>query len=339
MSARGGGVLPRLFGLLLLLFSLIVGWLWLDYRNFADAPLSLPPNGWRYQVERGTGLAALADDLTAQGILRHPWYLRLLGYQTGLQTQIKAGEYRFASGLTGMGLLRLLAEGSNVHYSLTLIEGWTFEQMLGHIRRQPFVRAEPDGQDASALMQRLGSNIDHPEGMFYPDTYRFLKGVGDFEVLQRSYLRMQEILQQEWAERQEGLPLETAYQALTLASIIEKETGVPQERSLIAAVFVNRLRRNMLLQTDPTVIYGLGDAFDGNLTRAHLRQDTPYNTYRNGGLPPTPISMPGREAIHAALHPQTSKAVYFVARGDGTHQFSETLQEHNRAVARFQKKR
>ena len=242
-----------------------------------------------------------------------------------------------AEGLTPAALLDLLVSGKVIEYSLTLVEGWTFAQVLEATRSHPvLVQSLAPDAGPGDVMTALGHPGEHPEGRYFPDTYQFPRGTTDLQVLARSYDRMAEVLAREWDARAEGLPITDPYEALTLASIVEKETGRAEERPAIAGVFVRRLEKGMLLQTDPTVIYGLGDAFDGNLRRRDLERDTPYNTYTRAGLTPTPICMPGRDAIHAVLHPADGDALYFVATGDGGHHFSATLSEHNRAVRRYQ---
>lgn len=311
-------------------------WLWRDYQQFLDAPLNLPEQ-IAYKVERGAVLGQVAADLKAQGVLAKPLYLRLLGRQRGDAGQIKAGEYALTPGLTPTSLLDLLVSGKVIEYGLTLIEGWTFAQVMAAVRADSIlIRTLPENASAEAVMTALGHPGVHPEGRFFPDTYLFPRQTTDIQLLGRALDRMTEVLAEEWSARAPDLPLESADDALVLASIIEKETGLASERAEIAGVFVRRLRKGMLLQTDPTVIYGLGESFDGDLRRRDLKQDTPYNTYTRPGLTPTPICMPGRESIHAALHPAEGDALYFVATGDGGHYFSATLEEHNRAVRRYQ---
>lgn len=329
----------RILGILILLVSLFLGWAWQDYRNFLDEPLTLPPDGLVYAVAPGETVRGIAADLAAAGVLSAPLYLRLHARQTGLAARIHAGEFRLEPGLTPRGLLELLVSGRTVQYSLTLLEGWTFAQVRQALASHPVLRQTVAELDDAAIMAKLGRPEQHPEGRFFPDTYKFPRGTTDLDFLRRAHERMAQVLAAAWAERGEDLPLQTADQALVLASIVEKETGIPEERAAIAGVFVRRLRRGMLLQTDPTVIYGLGEAFDGNLRRRDLRSDTPYNTYTRKGLPPTPICMPGEAAIRAALHPADGDSLYFVSRGDGSHQFSATLAEHNAAVRRYQLKR
>lgn len=236
-------------------------------------------------------------------------------------------------------MIGLWKRGEVVQYSLTLVEGWNFRQLRSALQNQPKLQQTLDGLSDAEIMAHIGAPELHPEGRFFPDTYRFTRGTSDADLLRRAYARLEQVLEEEWQQRSEGLPYQNAYQALVMASIIEKETGVPEERGEIAGVFVRRLARGMLLQTDPTVIYGMGERYKGRITRTDLRTPTPYNTYTNAGLPPTPIAMVGREAIHAALHPADGTSLYFVARGDGSHVFSDTLDQHNRAVREYQLKR
>ncbi|WP_458237118.1 endolytic transglycosylase MltG, partial [Pseudomonas sp. P5_A2_2] len=237
------------------------------------------------------------------------------------------------------GLIDLWKRGEMVQYSLTLVEGWNFRQVRAALAKEEKLDHSLDGLSDSQVMDKLGHSGIFPEGRFFPDTYRYVRGMTDIELLKTAYERLDEVLSKEWEQRSSDVPYTEPYQALIMASLVEKETGVPQERGQIAGVFVRRMAMGMLLQTDPTVIYGLGDRYSGKLTRAHLKEATPYNTYMNAGLPPTPISMVGREAIHAALNPVEGNSLYFVARGDGTHVFSDDLDAHNNAVKEFQLKR
>jgi len=332
-------MLNRLLGILVLSVALGAGWFWLAYQQFLEQPLSLSAEGVVYQVKPGTSLKQLAHDLSAQGLIEQPDFLSWYARYTGQANKIKAGEYRLAPGLTPPALLDLLVSGKTTRYQLTLVEGWNFQQVRAAVAGDPVLIKTLEGLADGEVMARLGHAGEHHEGRFFPDTYQFPRGTTDLSLLRRAYQRMEKVLAEEWQQREKGLPLENAYQALILASVIEKETGAPEERAQIAGVFMRRLRKGMRLQTDPTVIYGLGDGFDGNLRRRDLKQDTPYNSYTRKGLPPTPICMPGREAIHAALHPAPGDALYFVAKGDGTHQFSATLQQHNAAVRKHQLKR
>jgi len=311
-------------------------WLRDDYARWQATSLQVPADKVTYELRPGMSVRAVAEDLEARGYLSQPLYFRLLSHQRGLAGKIKSGEYAIERGMTPLALLERFAAGRTVEYSITLVEGWTFAQVRAALEQHPVVINTFKGMDDGLIMQRLGHPGEHPEGRFFPDTYRIRKGSTDAEVLTRAYGRMEKLLNDVWIARAANLPYQTPYEALIMASLIEKETAVPGERPLIAAVFLHRLRVGMKLQTDPTVIYGLGASFDGNLRKRDLETDTPYNTYTRAGLPPTPIAMPGRSAIEAALHPATSPALYFVARGDGSHQFSNTIEEHNRAVARYQ---
>lgn len=288
-------------------------------------------------VAPGSPVTRVARDLAAAGWLERPLYFRIAARVSGAARRIQAGEYRIPPAQTPHRLLERMVAGDVKTYHLTVIEGWTFDRMLEAVRAHPALEHElPPDAGPGAVMAALGHPDQHPEGRFFPDTYQFPRGTTDLELLRRAYERMQRVLAEEWAGREPGLPLDSAYEALILASIIERETGVPEERARIAGVFVERLERGMRLQTDPTVIYGLGDEFDGDLRFRHLRTDTPYNTYTRAGLTPTPIALPSRAAIHAAVHPDRRGEVYFVATGDGRHVFSKTLEEHNKAVIEYQ---
>jgi UPF0755 protein len=329
----------RVLLVVLLSVSLAAGWLWLDYRRFVSNPLPIGATGVTLTLAPGSSLRRVAQELVDKGLLEQPYYFRVLARLRGKADRLQAGEYHILPDTTPTALLGQLTSGRVVQYPLTLIEGWTFSQVLAAIGRDTRLRQTLEDLTTREVMARLGQPEQHPEGQFYPDTYHFPRGTSDLQFLRRAYETMQLVLAEEWKQRQPELPLTTPYEALTLASIIEKETGLASERAEIAGVFVRRLRLGMKLQTDPTVIYGLGSAFDGNLRRRDLVADTPYNTYVHSGLPPTPIAMPGRDSIHAALNPAAGKNLYFVARGDGSHQFSQSLAEHNRAVRKYQLKR
>ena len=331
--------MQRLIGILVLVAALTAGWYWMDYQNFLRTPLTVPAEGLVVQVERGSNLRRLARRLQQQGVLRSADLLYWHARWQELANRIRAGEYRVPPGTTPDGLLRILVSGRTVEYPLTLVEGWTFRQVRAALARDPVLEKTLEGKSDAEVMALLGHPDEHPEGRFFPDTYRFPRGTTDLDLLRRAYRRMQQVLAEEWAQRSPDIAVKTPYEALILASIVEKETGVAEERPLIAGVFTRRLERGMKLQTDPTVIYGMGERYDGNIRRRDLREDTPYNTYVHAGLPPTPICMPGREAIHAVLHPAEGRALYFVARGDGRHVFSETLKQHNAAVRKYQLKR
>ncbi|MGD1983802.1 MAG: endolytic transglycosylase MltG, partial [Chromatiaceae bacterium] len=258
---------------------------------------------------------------------------------TGQAQKIRAGEYRLTPDLQPEALLALLVSGRSISYSLTLLEGWNIRQVRAAVAGHEALAQTLDGVDDATLMARLGRPDVHPEGRFFPDTYRFTRGMTDLDFLRRAMETMDRELAAAWDGRADDIPLRTPHEALILASIIEKETGQVAERPEIAGVFTRRLKKGMKLQTDPTVIYGMGERFDGNLRRRDLREDTPYNTYVHHGLPPTPISMPGRGALQAAVNPAAGKTLYFVSRGDGSHVFSETLKQHNAAVRKYQLKK
>lgn len=290
------------------------------------------------KVENGASMRGFAEHLVNQGILEEKWSFLFWARYRGLASSLKAGEYQIPAGATMNDLLQLVTSGKVIDYPVTFIEGWNFKQLREALSKQNNLRQRIQKLDDQAVMEMIGAEGVHPEGRFYPDTYRYTATMTDIDILQQSYEKMSDFLSQEWENREKGLPLETKEQALILASIIEKETGATEERPLIAGVFINRLRKGMRLQTDPTVIYGMGDNYKGNIRKKDLLKDTPYNTYTRSGLPPTPIAMPGGHAIHAALHPAETKALYFVAKGNGEHKFSSTLTEHNEAVIKYQLK-
>ena len=307
-----------------------------QYRDFKRAPLNVAEPGLIYEIASGTSLKQLAFDLQRRGITAHPRYLIWLGRELDLAHRLQAGEYRITPGMTPESLLRKLAGGEVIQHAITLIEGQTFREVLALVESKDDIVHTLDGVSVEDVMTRLGHEGENPEGRFLPDTYYFPQGTTDLAFLTRAYNAMERHLADAWAARDEGLPLNTPYEALTLASIVEKETGVAEERPVIAGVFIRRLQKGMRLQTDPTVIYGLGDRFDGNLHASDLRSDTPYNTYTRDGLPPTPIALPGTASIHAVLHPDKGDALFFVANGNGGHYFSRTLKEHELAVKKFQ---
>ncbi|HUR41633.1 MAG TPA: endolytic transglycosylase MltG [Verrucomicrobiae bacterium] len=310
----------------------------------AQAELSRPlgiAQGTLVQVPRGASLGALLQDWQRAGWIsaRQRAYLSLHARATGAALRLKAGEYEFGPQLGARDLVALVVSGRAVQHELRIIEGWRFEDAVAALRRHAAVQQTLPQADAAALMSAIGQAGVHPEGRFYPDTYRFTRGTTDVALLRHAFEAMAARLAEDWESREEGLPYLTPDQALVMASIVERETGAPAERREIAGVFIRRLRMGMRLQTDPTVIYGLGNAFDGNLRKRDLLADTPYNTYTRAGLPPTPICLPGRAALRAAMHPAPGETLYFVARGDGTHQFSETMTQHTAAVREFQLKR
>lgn len=305
---------------------------------FAHSPVGLRQSPLDFTIEPGSGMRQVARQLTDAGIDSWPGALVLLARVTRQANGIKAGSYEVEAGVTPLVLLTMLTRGDVSQAELALIEGWNFRQFRAALDRHPDLRHDSAGLSDTELLTRIGADASHPEGQFFPDTYLFSRRSSDLEVLRRAHRQQQKILQREWGKRAEGLPYPTPYEALIIASIVEKETGQAADRPMVASVFINRLRSGMLLQTDPTVIYGIGPAFDGNLRKRDLQTDTPYNTYTRPGLPPTPISMPGVAALRAVLNPPSTEYLYFVARGDGSSAFSRTLAEHNRAVARYIRK-
>jgi UPF0755 protein len=332
-------VFYKILATVLLLIALVVVWVASDYRAFLKRPLTLPEEGLLLTVDQGSSMRRVAARLVEAGAMEHPYYLRMLARLENQASRIKAGEYRIAAGTTPERLLEQLVSGQVVQYHLTVVEGWNFAQMMEAVAADPVLQHTLEGMEAKEIMARVSGDSQHPEGRFYPDTYYFPRGTTDLQFLRRAYDTMQQVLAREWEGRSGNLPFDTPYEALILASIVERETAVADERPQVAGVLVRRLRKGMRLQVDPTVIYGLGDAFDGNLTRKHLKTDNPYNTYTRKGLPPTPIALPSGAAIHAVLHPADGDALYYVSRNDGTHQFSATLKEHNAAVLAYQKRR
>lgn len=329
-------LIKKLFSLSLIVVLLAIAILVIQLLNFQHSQIVVPEASQIFMIDPGSNIKAIAEDLTRRKIIEDPWLFILLAKLKDVETRVRAGEYRIEAGQTPDDLLETFTTGKSIQYSFTVIEGWSFRQMMKAIATDPILVQTLQGKDDTEIMQVIGHPDQHPEGLFFPDTYRFPKGTTDADFLRRAYDVMQQHLEREWMQRDSDLPLNSSYEALILASIIEKETGAGFERPLIAGVFIQRLKRNMRLQTDPTIIYGLGKSFDGDIRFRDLKKDTPYNTYLYSGLTPTPIALPGLDSIRAALHPAPTRALYFVSRGDGTHHFSETLQEHNAAVKRFQ---
>ena len=311
------------------------GGLWTEYRAFQAAPLAIEGEPMVLEVPKGSGMRQVAARLTELGVIPNPYYLLALAHERGDGGKLKAGEFELTPGMRPADVLERLVSGRTIQYSVTLVEGWTFRQAVDQIAREPRY-ADLVGQSDADIMAALGQPDAHPEGRFFPDTYAFPRDATGLDVLRRAYARMEQVLSEEWERRAPDLPIDSPYEALILASIVEKETGLAEERPAIAGVFTRRLEKGMRLQTDPTVIYGMGERFDGDIRRSDLREATPYNTYVINGLPPTPIALPGRAAIHAALNPEPGEALYFVARGDGGHVFSATLEQHNAAVRKYQ---
>ena len=311
------------------------GWL----VTLAVVPLRLPADSLEFAIDSGSSLRAATRQMVEAGVPLTEVHFNLLARLAGKGTRIKAGSYELSQGASPWDLLRKITSGDVLLSELLVVEGWTFAQMREALNASKDVRHETRDLSDAQIMERIGAPADTPaEGMFFPDTYLFAKGDSDLKVLARAHRLMRRHLEQAWAARDEGLPYKTPYEALILASIVEKETGDPAERPTIAGVFSNRLRIGMRLQTDPTVIYGMGEDYKGNIRKSDLERDTPFNTYTRAGLPPHPIALPGLAALRAAVNPGKTDALYFVARGNGAHQFSRTLEEHNRAVARYQKK-
>lgn len=327
-------------GVLTLVMITVAGVLW--WQQALRTPLELPDSGMVYTLEPGESLHHALRALHAQGVIAQPLALRLYARLSGRGERIHAGEYELQPGLNALELLELLEQGAVIQYSFTIVEGWTVAQALTALQAQPALQHALGPISPARLLAELGvvEGPQQSEGWLYPDTYYYVRGSTDLALLRRAYERMKTVLAEEWAQRAPGLPYADPYEALIMASIIERETGLPAERGKIAGVFVRRLQRGMRLQTDPTTIYGLGKNYEGRLRRHHLRDaSNVYNTYRHAGLPPTPIALPGRAALHAALHPEPGEALYFVARGDGSHVFSRTLAEHDAAVRRYQLQR
>jgi UPF0755 protein len=335
-QGRGGG---RRRGVRWLLLALLAGALAGALVVARDAALNRPlPVGEEpvdFEVRPGQGLHEVAAGLARRGLLPGQHFLVVEGRWTGKAARIHVGEYRIRPGMSALDLLEMMVTGRVLQRSLTLVEGWTFAQMIEEVRASPYLRHTLEGLGPKEIMARLGLPGEYPEGRFYPDTYHFPRGTRDVDFLDRARRAMDRALETEWEGRAENLPYRTPYEALIMASLVEKETGHAPERERVAGVLVRRLVEGMRLQTDPTVIYGLGEDYDGRLRRADLRRDTPYNTYVHRGLPPTPIAMPGRASLRAALHPAIGDDLFFVSRGDGSHHFSPTYAEHRRAVARY----
>lgn len=328
--------MARLFKLtlaaILLSGAVIGGWLY----HFANTPRAVPNDARELMVKKGRSLRGVSGDLTAQGVLSEPWSFVWMARVLGRAGEVQAGIYRLPERITPLRLLDMFARGEVTEAQITFIEGWTFAQVRMALAQHPHVAKDSAELTDQQILHRLHANETHPEGLFFPDTYHFSPGASDLTILTRAYEKMQSRLDALWTTRASDLPYSSPYQALIMASIVEKETGVASDRPMIAAVFVNRLRKQMRLQTDPSVIYGMGARFDGNLRRRDLESDSPYNTYTRAGLPPTPIALPGEAALQAALRPASTSALYFVAKGDGSSQFSHNLDDHNRAVRKYQ---
>jgi len=327
--------------LLIVIAGLILGSVLLTsliFFSWLKKDVSVPLDKNIVTIEKGSSLYALGKKLHQQELIQWPWvWVRYAQYSE--LTAIKAGEYRLPEKISPIELLKLFNKGEVIQYQITLVEGLNFKELLALIHKKSGIKNSLQGLSEIEIIQSLQIDLDNLEGWFYPDTYSWISGDSDTHILLQAYKKMLKVLDEEWQNRAQGLPYKNAYEALIMASIVEKETGAAFERELIAGVFVRRLQAGMRLATDPTVIYGMGEAYSGNLRRKDLKAATPFNTYVIKGLPPTPIASPGREAIHAALHPAAGSAIYFVAKGDGTHEFSDTLEAHNIAVKKYQLKR
>ena len=329
--------------LVLLETAVVVGVLLLGYGVWKqNQALHQPLNVAQEQlldVPSGSSPSGVLNRLEADGVIKDAFLLRLYWRFNLAGQPLHSGEYRMTPGMSVQDLFGVWKRKEVVQYTITLVEGWNFRQVRSALERQPKLGQTLAGLSDSELMARLGYPDVFPEGRFFPDTYHYVRGMTDAELLKQAYKRLESVLDDEWRQRAPDVPYNDPYQALIMASLVEKETGVPQERGQIAGVFVRRLQIGMLLQTDPTVIYGMGERYNGKITRADLREPTPYNTYVISGLPPTPIALAGREAIHAALQPVPGRSLYFVAKGDGSHVFSANLDQHNAAVREYQLKR
>jgi UPF0755 protein len=322
---------------LLLALAVVVAcaaWLY----HFAHTPLELPKSPFNFSLLPGSSVKAISRKLVEVGLLREPWSFAVLARTMGKAAQIKAGDYELTENPTPLQLLDHLIQGQSIAVEVKFIEGHTFAQLRAALESHPNLKHTTKGLSDAEVLKLVGAEESHPEGLFFPDTYYIGDGSIDVSALKLAYKTMKKHLAKEWESRDPSVGYASPYEALIMASIVERETAVESERPLVATVFVNRLRKNMRLQTDPTVIYGMGERFDGNLRKQDLTTDTPYNTYTRAGLPPTPIAMPGLSSIKAALNPASSDALYFVARGDGSHEFTTNLTDHNRAVAKFQKR-
>jgi UPF0755 protein len=307
----------------------------LHFYTYISNPVQSIHEQERVTIPSGATLSGMSRELASRGIIEKPLYWKIYARLAGKANKIKAGEYQLKPGVSPAGLLDLFVSGRTVQYSITIPEGWTFKQMLAAIAEHDRIKKTLTDTDVKKIMAQLDHPDEHPEGRFLPETYFFSGNTADIEILERSYQALSKVLQREWAGREEDLPLNSEYEALILASVVEKETAVADEREMIAAVFVNRLRKGMKLQTDPTVIYGMGDAYKGNIRKKDLLKDTPYNTYTRKGLPPTPIALPSASSIKAVLHPAETEALFFVASGGGRHHFTNTYEEHREAVIKY----
>ncbi len=336
-------ILFKFIALSILIGSFATAWYWNEYQLFLKENIQLPDKQEKYilSISKGALLRDIAQDLQQQKIISNALFFRIYARVSNQAQKIKAGEYALNSDMTVVNVLTLLVSGKVTQYTQTIIEGLTVKESLQRIARDKSLIHSEDfslpisRDDLISLQKKLGDQHKTLEGLLFPDTYNFPKGTTELQFIKRAYDRMQRILSQEWQAREKQTPLKSPYEALILASIVEKESGVSSERNKIAGVFIRRMNKGMRLQSDPTIIYGMGDTYKGNIRRRDINQKTAYNTYQIPRLPPTPIAIAGREAIHAVLHPDKGKSLYFVADGSGGHVFSNSLKEHNRAVRKY----
>ncbi|MBI3044391.1 MAG: endolytic transglycosylase MltG [Betaproteobacteria bacterium] len=333
MTKRVERILRVLFGASVAAIIITAG----AFTYYAAGEIEIGPTPVQFSLRKGSSLRSAAQQMEGAGMLQHPALFIAMARMLGEAGNIKAGIYEVSGRVSPYQLLLKITEGDVTQATITFVEGWTFRQMRKLLDEHPAVKHDTRGLPDADILKRLAIEIASPEGLFFPDTFHFDVGSSDVLILRRAYRQMQSHLEAQWAGRAPDLPLASPYEALILASIVEKETGQGDDRPLVAAVFVNRLRKGMLLQADPTVIYGMGEAFDGNLRKRDLTTDTPYNTYTRTGLPPTPIAMPGLSSLAVTLNPPASNVLYFVAKGDGSSHFSSTLGEHERAVTKYQR--
>jgi UPF0755 protein len=336
-SCAGGNAVARAL-LLVILLAIVaaIAWAGITYLHFARTPLDVRAAGQSVEIARGEGFNGIVSQLRQEKLTDAPPLLwRALAMRLGVANKLHAGEYALAPGMTPTVLLENMAAGKVLHRRVTLVDGWTFAQVRQALQRAPKLAHDIEGLTDAQVMAKLGDASQSPEGEFMPDTYDYVLGMSDLDILERAHKAMQLFLADEWARRDTSISIQQPYQALILASLVEKETAVAAERPQIAGVFERRLKLGMKLDTDPSVIFGMGAAYTGNIHKSDLETDTPYNTYMRAGLPPTPIALPSRAAIHAVLHPAAGDALYFVAKGDGTHEFSATLAEQNTAVRKY----
>ncbi len=327
--------IKKVLGVILLLLFVTGAWLYFSYSRFLQEPLHVQKE-MTIEIQSGSSATEIVVLLDKHQLISNPYFTRLYWRLNHLEHKLRSGTYAIHVGDTLPELTQKIVDGSEVTYQVTLVEGWNLKQLRDFLKEQKQLKQLTHEMSEEELIKALHIPFSKLEGLFFPDTYQFTTGYSDLDLLKRAHQVLMIQLQEAWKKKQQDLPYETAYEALIMASIIEKETGLASERNTIAGVFVRRLRKGMRLQTDPTVIYGIGENFDGNLTRKHLKTDTPYNTYTRHGLPPSPISLVGMASIEAALQPEKGHSLYFVAKGDGSHYFSDNLNEHNAAVRQYQ---